>query len=143
MILWLLLLINLTLAIVLPAGTGYAIGWKILMGFTIYFCFSVLSFFFAVGVSMLLGRKDKYVLRRKRRYFITEYNDEYVKMRDFDGHFEKFALCLMDEIHYCDVLTPYVDVEYYNHGGWRKIWLLDTYDDEVKYKCYLPDKTKS
>ena len=37
-------------------------------------------------------------------------------------------------------LCPYVEIEYYNIGGWRDFFLLRIYEDTVKYILYTNDE---
>lgn len=110
-----------------------------LLSFAIYFVTASLSAIIAVFLSMLLGRTDKFVLRKKTRYFVRERTDDYFKVLLDDG---KIAVIPISEITETrtdtEELCPYIEIEHYNIGGWRKLLLLSVYADRLKCILYLP-----
>ena len=112
-----------------------------LLAFVIYFVTASLSTIIAMFLSLLLGRTDKFVLRKKTRYFVRERTDEYFRV--FLSN-ERTAVIPISEITETrtdtEELYPYIEIEHYNIGGWRRLLLLSVYKDELKYILYLPSE---
>jgi hypothetical protein len=110
--------------------------------FIAYIVFGAAAILFSMGLSLWLGKTDKYVLREKRRYYITEDKDNIITVHGYETN-QKFKTSrdFMDEIHKDPVeLCPYVEIEIYNTGGWRRWLLLDAYPNEYRYVLYEPTK---
>ena len=112
-----------------------------LLALIIYFVTASLSAIITVFLSLLLGKTDKFVLREKTRYFVRERTDEYFRVLLDD---ERIAVIPISEITETrtdtEELCPYIEVEHYNIGGWRKLLLLFVYEDRLKYILYLPSE---
>ena len=112
-----------------------------LLALIIYFVTASLSAIITVFLSLLLGKTDKFVLREKTRYFVRERTDEYFRVLLDD---ERIAVIPISEITETradtEELCPYIEIEHYNIGGWRKLLLLSVYEDRLKYILYLPSE---
>ena len=112
-----------------------------LLAFAIYFVTASLSTIITVFLSLLLGRTDKFVLRKKIRYFVREHTDEYFRVLLGDGRIAVIPVSEITETRTdTKELCPYVEIEHYNIGGWRKLLLLSVYEDTLKYILYLPSE---
>ena len=115
-----------------------------LLALVIYFVTASLSAIATVFLSLLLGKTDKLVLREKTRYFVRERTDDHFKVLLDD---EKIAVIPISEITETrtdtEELCPYIEIEHYNIGGWRKLLLLSVYADRLKYILYLPSEDET
>ena len=92
-------------------------------------------------LSLLLGRTDKLVLRKKTRYFVRERTDDYFKVLFNDGAVAVIPISEITETRTdTEELCPYIEIEHYNISGWRKLLLLPVYEDTLKCILYLPSK---
>lgn len=112
-----------------------------LLAFVIYFATANLSAIIAVSLSLLLGKTDKFVLRKKTRYLVQERAGNYFTVLLDDG---KTAVIPISEITETrtdtEELCPYIEIEHYNIGGWRKLLLLSVYEDTLKCILYTNDE---
>jgi hypothetical protein len=112
-----------------------------LLAFVIYFVTASLSTVIAIFLSMLLGKTDKFVLRKKIQYFVRERTDEYFRVLLGDGRIAVIPISEITETRTdTEELCPYIEIEHYNTGGWRKLLLLPVYEDTLKYILYLPSE---
>ena len=115
-----------------------------LLAFAIYFVTASLSTIITVFLSLLLGRTDKLVLKKKNRYYVRECTDEHFRVLLGDG---KVAVIPISEITETrtdtEELCPYIEIEHYNISGWRKLLLLPVYEDTLKCILYLPSKDET
>ena len=112
-----------------------------LLAFAIYFVTASLSTIIAVFLSLLLGRTDKLVLRKKTRYFVRGRTDEYFRVLLDDGAIAVIPVSEITETRTdTEELCPYIEIEHYNIGGWRKLLLLSVYADRLKYILYTNDE---
>ena len=115
-----------------------------LLAFVIYFVTASLSTVIAVFLSLLLGKTDTFVLRKKTRYFVRERTDEYFRV--FLSN-ERTAVIPISEITETrtdtEELCLYVEIEHYNIGGWRDFFLLRMYEDTLKFILYLPSEDET
>lgn len=112
-----------------------------LLSFAIYFVTASLSTIIAMFLSLLLGRTDKFVLRKKTRYFVRERTDEYFTVLLDDGRIAVIPVSEITETRTdTEELYPYIEVEHYNIGGWRKLLLLSVYEDTLKCILYTNDE---
>ena len=112
-----------------------------LLAFVIYFVTASLSTIIAMFLSLLLGRTDKFVLRKKTRYFVRERTDDYFKVLCNDGAVAVIPISEITETRTdTEELCPYIEIEHYNISGWRKLLLLPVYEDTLKCILYLPSK---
>lgn len=112
-----------------------------LLAFVIYFVTASLSTIIAVFLSLLLGRTDKFVLRKKTRYYVREFSDGYIKFFADDARTIVVPILDITETRTdTEELCPYIEIEHYNIGGWRKLFLLSIYEDTIKYILYTNDE---
>jgi hypothetical protein len=112
-----------------------------LLALAIYFITASLSTIIAVFLSLLLGRTDKFVLKKKTRYFVRERTDDYFKVLLDDGTIAVIPISEITETSTdTEELCPYIEVEHYNIGGWRKLLLLSVYEDTLKCILYTNDE---
>ena len=112
-----------------------------LLAFAIYFVTASLSTVITVFLSLLLGRTDKFVLRKKTRYFVRERTDEHFRVLLGDGQTAVIPVSEITETRTdTEELCPYIEIEHYNIGGWRKLFLLSVYADRLKYILYTNDE---
>ena len=112
-----------------------------LLAFVIYFVTASLSTIITVFLSLLLGKTDKFVLRKKTRYFVREHTDEYFKVLLGDGSVAVIPISEITETRTdTEELCPYIEIEHYNIGGWRKLLLLSVYEDTLKFILYTNDE---
>ena len=112
-----------------------------LLAFAIYFVTASLSTIITVFLSLLLGRTDKFVLRKKTRYFVRERTDDYFRVLLDDGETAVIPVSEITETRTdTEELCPYIEIEHYNIGGWRKLFLLSVYADRLKYILYTNDE---
>lgn len=112
-----------------------------LLAFAIYFVTASLSIIITVFLSLLLGRTDKFVLRKKTRYFVRERTDDYFRVLLGDGRIAVIPVSEITETRTdTEELCPYIEIEHYNIGGWRKLFLLSVYTDRLKYILYTNDE---
>lgn len=112
-----------------------------LLSLAIYFVTASLLTLIAAFLSLLLGKTDKFVLRKKTRYFVQERAGNYFTVLLDD---EKTAVIPISEITETrtdtEELCPYIEIEHYNIGGWRKLLLFSVYADRLKYILYTNDE---
>jgi hypothetical protein len=95
-------------------------------------------------VSLLLGRTDKFVLRKKTRYFVRGRTDDYFRVLLDDGEIAVIPVSEITETRTdTEELCPYVEIEHYNIGGWRDFFLLRMYEDTLKFILYLPSEDET
>jgi hypothetical protein len=112
-----------------------------LLALAIYFVTASLSAVITVFLSLLLGRTDKLVLRKKTRYFVRERTDDYFKVLFNDGAVAVIPISEITETRTdTEELCPYIEIEHYNIGRWRKLLLLPVYEDTLKCILYLPSE---
>ena len=112
-----------------------------LLSFAIYFVTASLSAIIATFLSLLLGKTDKFVLRKKTRYYVRERTDEHFRVFLGDGRTAVLPISEITETRSdTEELCPYIEIEHYNIGGWRKLLLLSVYKDRLKYILYLPSE---
>lgn len=109
-----------------------AIGY----GSLIYLGLSILSMVAFVLLSMWLGRKDKFVLKKNSSYPVVDINDDYLTI--VGG--ETLKMSCIDTVVYSSTITaPVLNVRRFNIGGWRKRWFYEAYPDVWEYYLYLPE----
>lgn len=112
-----------------------------LLACAVYFVTASLSIIITVFLSLLLGKTDKFVLRKKTRYFVRERTDEYFRVLLGDGRIAVIPVSEITETRAdTEELCPYIEIEHYNIGGWRKLFLLSVYTDRLKYILYTNDE---
>lgn len=112
-----------------------------LLAFAIYFATTILSIIITVFLSLLLGKTDKLILRKKTRYYVRERTDDYFRVLLGDGRIAVIPISEITETRTdTEELCPYIEIEHYNIGGWRKLFLLSVYEDRLKYILYTNDE---
>ena len=142
MLFWILTLFSCTSSCVFALTYGTTFLGSLLLGILAYGVLEIFSILFAYGVSLWLGRNGQYTLREKSRYYISKVEDDiyYAYNYDYD-QIIKFPKDSFDKVYYDPTaITAYVDIEIYNNGGWRRIWLIDTKPDEYRYILHEPKK---
>lgn len=142
MLFWILMLLDLIAAGFFAYHMGTTILGYVVFGFGAYFILVLLSMLFMGFLSLLLGRRDKFVLKKSTKYEITYRDFDLIKVLNKQGRIEEVSTHLIDNtITDPEVLAPYLEINIYNSGGWRKYWLWEMYSDEVRYIVYLPVKS--
>lgn len=124
-------------------GLNLPFHWIIatLLGLVVYFVLAAATCIISVFVSLLLGKTDKLVLKKKNHYYVRERSDKLLHLFAGDG---KTIVVPVSEITETrtdtEELCPYVEIEHYNIGGWRDFFLLRMYEDTVKYILYTNDE---
>lgn len=124
-------------------GLNLPFHWIIatLLGLIVYFILASAACLISVFLSLLLGRTDKFVLRKKTRYFVRERTDDYFRVLLDDGAIAVIPVSEITETRTdTEELCPYIEIEHYNIGGWRKLLLLSVYADRLKYILYTNDE---
>ena len=124
-------------------GLNLPFHWIIatLLGLIVYFILASAACLISVFVSLLLGKTDKLVLKKKNRYYVRERADKLLHLFTSDDRTIVVPVSEITETRTdTEELCPYIKIEYYNIGGWRKLLLLPVYEDTVKYILYLPSK---
>ena len=112
-----------------------------LLAFVIYFVTASLSAIIASSLSRLLGKTDKLVLRKKTRYFVRERAGDYFNVLLDNGGIAVIPVSEITETRTdTEDLCPYIEIEHYNIGGWRKLLLLSVYEDTLKCILYTNDE---
>jgi hypothetical protein len=108
-----------------------------LIAFGIYTVLVSLSTIFSVFVSLLLGKTDKLVLKKKVRHFIKQRSESHVELVGEDEIAIIVPHSEITETH-TDTkgLGPHVVIEHYGIGGWRSFFLLPVYEDTLKFILY-------
>ena len=136
-----LMTFNVASAIYFGVNLPYHWTISVLLSILLYFVIS----FFTYGIMFLLllwlGKTDKLVLKKKRRYWVRYRDDSVteVVMPDSSGLVidnSSFAETRFDTKELC----PYVVFEHYNIGGWRRFFLPELYKDTIKIILYLPSE---
>ena len=112
-----------------------------LLASVIYFVTASLSAIITSSLSLLLGKTDKLVLRKKTRYFVQERAGNYFNVLLDNGGTAVIPVSEITETRTdTEELCPYIEIEHYNIGGWRKLLLLSVYEDTLKCILYTNDE---
>lgn len=112
-----------------------------LLASVIYFVTASLSAITACSLSLLLGKTDKLVLRKKTRYSVQERIGDYFTVLLNDGGTAVIPISEITETRTdTEELCSYIEIEHYNIGGWRKLLLLSVYEDTLKCILYTNDE---
>lgn len=112
-----------------------------LLGLVVYLVLAAATCIISVFVSLLLGKTDKLVLKKKNRYYVRECSDKLLHLFTNDNRTIFVPVSEITETRTdTEELCPYIEIEHYNIGGWRKLLLLSVYKDELKYILYSPPK---
>ena len=140
MLLWLLLLLDIALSIVIGVNLNIGVLGSIILGLLIYFVLCAISTVFVGFLSLLLGRINKFALKKKIRYEITNYDTNFITVLNKSNKTEILPMSHIDKIISNSTEVPYLEVNIYNLTGWRAYWLWELYKDKVEYILYLPEK---
>lgn len=101
----------------------------------------ILAFTFAYLVSMWLGRKSKFKLR-KTQFLEVIYHDAEHLFSPETGE-TVYISELTETFSSAKITTPTLVVNYYNLTGWRYRWLMEVYPDTIEYILYLPSEDEA
>lgn len=101
----------------------------------------VISFTFAALVSMWLGRKSKFKLRKSQSFEVV-YRDAEHLFCPKTGETIHISE-LTETFSSAKITTPTLVVNYYNLTGWRYKWLMEVYPDAIEYILYLPSEDEA
>lgn len=132
-------------------GIFLAVKFALCLPFHWVFCMLIgiltYSFFVAaaggltVVVSMLLGKSGQTHLKKSRHYFVKSRDESYTYLYSGDGFIITVPNSEIAETHIdTSEQHPYMMVDYYNIGGWRRWLLVETYKDKPVYTLYLPSE---
>lgn len=127
-------------------GLNLPCHWIIatLLGLVVYFILASAACLISVFVSLLLGKTDKLVLKKKNRYYVRERSDKLLHLSAGDNRTIVVPVSEITETRTdTEELCPYVVIEYYNIGGWRDFFLLRIYEDTLKFILYLPSEDET
>ena len=100
-----------------------------------------LAFTFAYLVSMWLGRKSKFKLRKTQSLEVIYHDAEHL-----------FSPKTGETIHISELTetlssakftTPTLVIKRYNITRWRYRWLMEVYPDTIEYILYLPSEDEA
>ena len=115
-----------------------------LLGLVVYFVLASMACLISVFVSLLLGKTDKLVLKKKNRYYVRERSDKLLHLSAGDNRTIVVPVSEITETRTdTEELCPYVEIEHYNIGGWRDFFLLRMYEDTLKFILYLPSEDET
>ncbi len=137
MLFWLMFacsfVISVAVAFIIPTNSTLAAFG---LGSAVYIGLSILSIAAFIGLSMLLGKSDTFVLKKNRTYTIISMDNGLITIAGGET-------LPIDKVHntvYCKtVSSPVLNVKQYNIGGWRRRWLYEAYSDRWEYTLYLPE----
>lgn len=124
-------------------GLNLPFHWIIatLLGLVVYFVLASMACLISVFLSLLLGKTDKLVLKKKNRYYVRERSDKLLHLSAGDNRTIVVPVSEITETRTdTEELCPYIEIEHYNIGGWRKLFLLSVYADRLKYILYTNDE---
>ena len=97
--------------------------------------FEVCCVAISLGLSMLLGRKDQFVLLDYQVDLITHLDADHIETSSGDY----INTSLVKGTFYIDSdIEPVLVKNRYNIGGWRRDLLFELHEDEIEYLVYLP-----
>jgi hypothetical protein len=144
MIFWILYLLTLISTFYVGFNAPFSPLWNFLLAAAINFVGTVLSIGICAFFSLLLGKRDKFVLRKTQIYFVAFYTKDKLVLNDYKGGSFIIPRTDIAEVKTSEIeLCPYVEVQYYNIGGWRKILLWDMYDNQIRFVLYMPVETEN
>lgn len=101
----------------------------------------VISFTFAALVSVWLGRKSKFKLRKTKTWEV-QYRDSQTLFCPETGE-TVYISELTETLSSAKITTPTLVVNYYNLTGWRYKWLMEIHPDTIEYILYLPSEDEA
>jgi hypothetical protein len=101
----------------------------------------LLAFIFAALVSMWLGRKSKFKLRKSQSFKVV-YHDSETLFCPETGE-TVYISELTETLSSAKITTPTLVVNYYNLTGWRYKWLMEMHPDTIEYILYLPSEDEA
>ncbi len=135
MIIWVFILIDVIIGIIYGITCGLDLLASIGAATLLYAALVIISMAVTLLASMLLGKRDKFVLRKISKYEITHLDTQ--KLQIANGETLNLS-CIDNTIYVDDDITPTLEIRQYNIGGWRYRWLLAVYPDRYEYIVYLP-----
>ena len=131
-------------AIICGINMPYHWSISVFLSLIIYFLFSFFTCIIVLLLSLWLGKTDKLVLKKKRRYWVR-YHDE----TSTEVITPNSSALVIDNFSFTETrfdteeLCPYVVFEYYNIGGWRRFLVPEFYKDTIKVILYLPSEDEA
>lgn len=116
-------------------GINMPYHWSIssLLSLLIYFLFSFFTCMIVLLLSLWLGKTDKLVLKKKRRYWVRYRDDSITEVVMPDSSSLVINNFSFTETRFdTKELCPYVVFEHYNIGGWRRFLVPELYEDTIK-----------
>ena len=136
MLLWILLILNFIGACYFGINAPFDLGWNIILAAAIYIGGTFLYVGICALLSLLLGRTDKFVLRKKTNHKVVYIDSDLLTLADTG---ETVMLSDISRTIYSEKLDyPILRIEEYNIGGWRKKWLLELYKSRYNLILFLP-----
>ena len=99
------------------------------------------AFTFAYLVSMWLGRKSKFKLRKTQSLEVIYHDTDHLFCPKTGEtlHISK----LTETLSSAKFTTPTLVIKHYNITGWRYRWLMEVYPDTIEYILYLPSEDEA
>lgn len=141
-----LFLMVLNVAGVMYFGIHLPYHWAIsaLLSILLYFVISLFICAFVLLMGLWLGKTDKLVLKKKRRYWVRYRDETSTEVITPNSSGLVIANSAFTETHFdTEELCPYVVFEYYNIGGWRRFLVPEFYNDTIKVILYLPSEDEA
>ena len=144
MLFWILYLLTLISTFYVGFHAPLSPQWNFLLAAAINFVGAALSIGICVFFSLLLGKRDKFVLRKTQLYFVAYHTKDKLVLNDYKGGTFVIPRTDIAEVKTSETeLCPYVEIQYYNIGGWRKFLLWDIYDNQIRFVLYTPVETEN
>ena len=140
MIYWLLMIPTLIASIAcgIIFGSGFLEGIGI--GVLVLLVCELIAMLISVLLSLWLGKTSQTVLKKTISIPIIHLDSDSCTLQ---GGAE-INLSTVDNIIFVDDdIQPYIVVNRYNIGGWRRWLLFELYDDRIQYFVYLPKNNKT
>lgn len=135
MIYWLLMIPSFIAAIACGITFGSSLLEGIGVGLLILLGCEIVAMLISVLLSLWLGKTSQTVLRKTISVPIIHLDSDSCTLQ---GGAEINLSAVDDTIFVDDDIQPYIVVNRYNIGGWRRWLLFELYDDKIQYFVYLP-----
>ena len=144
MLFFFLMALNVASTICFSINLPYHWSISMLLSLLIYFVFSFFTCVIVLFVSLWLGKTDKLVLKKKRRYWVRYRDDSGTEIITPNSSGLVIDNSSFTETRFdTEELCPYVVFEYYNIGGWRRFLVPELYEDTIKVILYLPSEDEA
>ena len=135
MIYWLLMIPGFIAAIASGIIFGSSVLEGIGVGVLILLGCEIVAMLISVLLSLWLGKTSQTVLKKTTSIPIIHLDSDSCTLQ---GGAEINLSTVDDTIFVDDDIQPYIVVNRYNIGGWRRWLLFELYDDKIQYLIYLP-----